>query len=110
MGSSVAFDGFEVASARLGAGGPIKTSEFSLRSQNLALHAVCPDGDGVVLPGSITERAFLGESWDYAFRAEAGDLKLRVMSPPVSVFNIGQKVWLEIDPLHIIPIQDDQHA
>jgi ABC-type Fe3+/spermidine/putrescine transport system ATPase subunit len=109
-GASVAFNGFEVASARLGCGGPIHTSEFSLRSQNLALHAACPKGDGVILPGSITERAFLGESWDYAFRAEASDLRLRVMSPPVSVFNIGQKVWLEINPSHIIPIQDDQHA
>src|SRR5437868_2865264 len=37
-GASVAFNGFEVASARLGCGGPIHTSEFSLRSQNLALH------------------------------------------------------------------------
>ena len=64
----------------------------------------------VILPGSITERAFLGETWDYAFRAEACDLKLRVMSPPVSVFTVGQKVWLEINPSHIIPIQDDQHA
>ena len=109
-GSSVAFNGFEVASARLGCNGPITTSEFSLRSQNVALHAACPNGDSVILSGSITERAFLGESWDYAFRAETGDLKLRVMSPPVSVFNIGQKVWLEINPSHIIPIQDDQHA
>ncbi|MEO8317102.1 MAG: ABC transporter ATP-binding protein [Bradyrhizobium sp.] len=109
-GSSVAFNGFEVASARLGCSGPIKTSEFSLRSQNLALHAACPSGDAVILPGSITERAFLGETWDYAFRAETCDLKLRVISPPVSVFNIGQKVWLEINPSHIIPIQDDQNA
>jgi ABC-type Fe3+/spermidine/putrescine transport system ATPase subunit len=109
-GSSVAFNGFEVACARLGTSGPIRTSEFSLRSQNLALHAACPNGDGVILPGSITERAFLGESWDYAFRTETGDLKLRVMSPPVSVFTVGQKVWLEINPSHIIPIQDDQHA
>ena len=109
-GSSVAFNGFEVASARLGAGGPIHTSEFSLRSQNVALHATCPAGDRVILPGHITDRAFLGETWDYAFRAEACDLSLRVMSPPVAVFNVGQKVWLEIDPSHIIPIQDDHHA
>ena len=64
----------------------------------------------MILPGSITERAFLGETWDYAFRAETSDLKLRVMSPPVSVFTVGQKVWLEINPSHIIPIQDDHHA
>ena len=109
-GASIVFDGFEIASARLGAGGPIRTSEFSLRSQNVALHAACPASECVILPGHITERAFLGETWDYAFRADAGDLTLRVASPPVSVFNVGQKVWLEIDPSHIIPIQDEHHA
>ncbi|MDI1265859.1 MAG: ABC transporter ATP-binding protein [bacterium] len=109
-GSSVAFDGFDVASARLGAGAPIATSEFSLRSQNIILHAACPACDSVILPGSVTERAFLGETWDYGFRAEKSDLALRVMSPPSSVFTVGQKVWLEINPSHIIPIQDDQHA
>jgi ABC-type Fe3+/spermidine/putrescine transport system ATPase subunit len=109
-GSHVAFDGFEVASARLDSRGPIRTSEFSLRSQNIALHANRPGGDGVILPGSIVERAFLGETWDYAFRSEASGLKLRIMSPPLNVFAVGQKVWLEINPSHIIPIQDDQHA
>jgi ABC-type Fe3+/spermidine/putrescine transport system ATPase subunit len=109
-GSSVAFDGFEVASARLNARGPISTSEFSLRSQNIALHANCPAGDSVILPGSITERAFLGETWDYAFKSESSDLRLRVVSPPLNVFTVGQKVWLEINPSHIIPIQDDHHA
>jgi ABC-type Fe3+/spermidine/putrescine transport system ATPase subunit len=109
-GSSVAFDGFEVASARLGAGGPIRTSEFSLRSQNVALHAACPSGDGVIVPGNITERAFLGETWDYAFRADDCGLKVRVTSPPLNIFTVGQKVWLEINPSHIIPIQEDHHA
>jgi ABC-type Fe3+/spermidine/putrescine transport system ATPase subunit len=109
-GSSVAFEGFEVASARLDSRGPIRTSEFSLRSQNIALHANAPDGDGVVLPGSIVERAFLGETWDYAFQSDSSGLKLRIMSPPMNVFAVGQKVWLEINPSHIVPIQDDHHA
>ncbi len=109
-GSSVAFDGFEVASARLDSRGPIRTSEFSLRAQNAALHANCPAGVGVILPGSIVERAFLGETWDYAFQSASSTLKLRIMSPPLDVFSVGQQVWLEINPSHIIPIQDDHHA
>jgi ABC-type Fe3+/spermidine/putrescine transport system ATPase subunit len=109
-GSSVAFKGFEVASARLDSRGPIRTSEFSLRSQNIALHPSCPSGDSVILPGSIVERAFLGETWDYGFQSEACDLRLRILSPPLNVFTVGQKVWLEINPSHIIPIQDDSHA
>jgi ABC-type Fe3+/spermidine/putrescine transport system ATPase subunit len=109
-GSTVVFKGFEVASARLDARGPIRTSEFSLRSQNIGLCASRPGGDCVILPGNIVERTFLGETWDYAFQSEASDLKLRIMSPPLNVFSIGQKVWLEINPSHITPIQDDQHA
>ncbi|MDB5620045.1 ABC transporter ATP-binding protein [Tardiphaga sp.] len=109
-GANVTFKGFEIASARLDARGAIQTNEFSLRSQNIGLHANCPQGDAIILPGNIVERAFLGETWDYAFQSEASDLKLRIMSPPLNVFNVGQKVWLEINPSHIIPIQDDQHA
>jgi ABC-type Fe3+/spermidine/putrescine transport system ATPase subunit len=110
-GSSVSFSGFEVASARLDCRGPINTQEFSLRSQNVGLYANCPaDGDCVILPGSIVERSFLGETWDYAFQSDASDLRLRILSPPLNVFTVGQKVWLEINPSHIIPIQDDQHA
>jgi ABC-type Fe3+/spermidine/putrescine transport system ATPase subunit len=109
-GFRMTFDGFEVASARLGKRGPIRTREFSLRSQNVAVHANCPVGDRVILQGSIIERAFLGETWDYAFQSDTSGLKLRVMAPPLNVFAVGQKVWLEINPSHIIPIQDDHHA
>ena len=101
--------------SRLDARGAIRTSEFSLRSQSPALHRDCPaGGDCVVLPGSIVERAFLGETWDYAFQSEVSGLRLRITSPPLNVFDVGQKVWLEINPSHIIPIQqdhqDDRHA
>ncbi|WP_295848393.1 ABC transporter ATP-binding protein [Tardiphaga sp.] len=109
-GASVAFNGFEISTARLNARGVIRTEEFSLRTQNIGLHANCPQGDSIILPGSIIERAFLGETWDYAFQSETSNLRLRIMSPPLHVFDVGQKVWLEINPSHIIPIQDDQHA
>ena len=110
-GTSVAFNGFDVALSRFDTRGPIRTSEFSLRSQNVALHPACPaGGDCVVLPGAIIERAFLGETWDYAFQSEASGLKLRITSPPLNVFAVGQKVWLEINPAHIIPIQQDHQT
>jgi ABC-type Fe3+/spermidine/putrescine transport system ATPase subunit len=110
-GSRVAFNGFDVALARLDASGPIRTSEFALRSQNAALHPACPAGhDCVVLPGSIVARAFLGETWDYAFQSETSGLNLRITAPPLNVFAVGQKVWLEINPEHLVPIQDDTHA
>jgi ABC-type Fe3+/spermidine/putrescine transport system ATPase subunit len=110
-GSKVAFDGFDVAIERLASRGAIRTGEFSLRSQSAALHRNCPDsGDCVVLPGSIVERAFLGETWDYGFQSETSGLKLRISAPPLNAFDLGQKVWLRIDPVHIIPIQDDHQS
>ena len=64
----------------------------------------------IVLAGSILDRAFLGETWDYALQVGNGDLKLRVTSPPSNVFSVGQSVFVEIDPANIVPIQDDQAA
>src|SRR5262245_16603200 len=84
-GAGVSFKGFDVPSARL-SGGRIATNIFSLRSQNIGLHAAKPlNGESIVLPGSVLERSFLGETWDYALKV--GELKLRVTSPPSNVFN-----------------------
>jgi ABC-type Fe3+/spermidine/putrescine transport system ATPase subunit len=109
-GDTVTFKDFAVPAARLDAGGAVRTSEFALRTQNIALHSDRPSGDRVILSGSITQRSFLGEAWDYAFQSDASDLRLRVNAPPRSVYEVGQKVWLEIDPCHIVPIQDHRHA
>jgi ABC-type Fe3+/spermidine/putrescine transport system ATPase subunit len=109
-GADIAFNGFQVPAARLNGNRGIRTQEFSLRTQNIALHAASPASAMIVVAGKVVERAFLGESWDYAFQAEATDLRLRVTSAPRDVFDVGQTVWLEIDPSHIIPIQDDPHV
>ncbi|MDQ8729753.1 ABC transporter ATP-binding protein [Bradyrhizobium sp. LHD-71] len=110
-GEGVSFCGFDVPSARLKAAGPIATEIFSLRSQNIGLHAARPaNGDSIVLPGSIVDRSFLGETWDYALQLADGSLKLRVTSPPTSIFDVGQNVFIEIDPANIVPIQEDKHA
>lgn len=104
----VAFTGFDVPAEQMSLRGPISTDVFSLRAQNINLHAAAPAVErGIVLPGSVVERAFLGETWDYVFRSERGGLQFRVMSPPLSVFAIGQPAFLEVDPRNIVPIQDD---
>jgi ABC-type Fe3+/spermidine/putrescine transport system ATPase subunit len=109
-GGGVSFCGFDVPIARLGVKGTIATSIFSLRSQNIGLHAARPaNGDSIVLPGSIVDRSFLGETWDYSLRVTDG-ISLRVTSPPSSIFTVGQNVFIEIEPENIIPIQKDSHA
>jgi ABC-type Fe3+/spermidine/putrescine transport system ATPase subunit len=110
-GAAVSFRGFDVPAARLNAKGTIATDIFSLRSQNIGLHAAAPaNGSGIVLPGSIVDRSFLGETWDYVLQLANSDLKLRVTSPPSNIFAVSQNVFVEIDPANIVPIQDDQHA
>ena len=105
-GERVAFKGFEIPLSRLQGEGGLKTELFSLRTQSPTLHDAAPPArDAVVLSGSIVDRAFLGETWDYAFQVENTDLRLRVLSPPRSVYTIGQKAWVEIDPAQIVPIQ-----
>lgn len=110
-GAGVAFSGFDVPAARLGTKGAIATNIFSLRSQNIGLHAARPAAaDSIVLPVSVLDRSFLGETWDYSLRLANADLQLRVTSPPSSIFAVGQEVFAEIDPANIVPIQEDQHA
>ena len=110
-GTGVSFTGFDVPAAQLNTKAAIKTDIFSLRSQNIALHAARPaNGNGVVLPGSIVDRAFLGETWDYQLQVADSALKLRVTSPPSNIFSVGQSVFVQIDPADIVPIQDDQAA
>ena len=110
-GSSVAFNGFEVASARLGCRGPIRTSEFSLRSQNLALHAACPAGDASSCPAASPSARFSAKPGTTRSAPRPVTSSCAVMSPPVSVFTMSARKsgWRSI-PSHIIPIQDDQHA
>ncbi len=109
-GGGVSFSGFDVPIARLGVKGTIATNIFSLRSQNIGLHAAQPEnGDSIVLPGSIVDRSFLGETWDYSLRVTDA-MSLRVTSPPSNIFTVGQSVFVEIDPENIIPIQEDSHA
>jgi ABC-type Fe3+/spermidine/putrescine transport system ATPase subunit len=112
QGADVSFSGFDVPAGRLGASGMIATNIFSLRSQNIALYSTQPTQDrgAITLSGSIVARSFLGETWDYSLRLVNSDVKLRVTSPPASVFSVGANVFAEIDPANIVPIQENSHA
>jgi ABC-type Fe3+/spermidine/putrescine transport system ATPase subunit len=73
---------------------------FSLRPQSIRLLRRPPaaaSGSSVV-PGRILQRAYLGEHWDYAVRPDDSALSLRVTARPHEVFEVGEAVWLELDP------------
>jgi hypothetical protein len=49
----------------------------------------------------VTERAYLGEYWEYVVRLREGDLKLRVTTPPTTIYEADRQVWVRIDPTRI---------
>ncbi|HKI99517.1 MAG TPA: ABC transporter ATP-binding protein [bacterium] len=100
-GERVEFDHFGIDLSRFEESAGLQGSvSFSLRPQSIQLHRHSPsDGNGdVVLPGRVTQRAYLGEHWDYAVTPRDSALSLRVTARPHEVFKLDEEVWLELDP------------
>jgi iron(III) transport system ATP-binding protein len=100
-GGQLAFDGFAIPRVRFAELAPLSGKvAFSLRPQSIHLHRQAPSlsDQAAVIPGAIVQRAYLGEYWDYAVRPAGSDLSLRVSTRPHEVFEVGAKVWLELDP------------
>lgn len=107
-GAEVAFDGFTIPAARFTTPPPPRgIVSYSLRPQSIHLHRQAPaaaDGAAVV-PGRVAQRAYLGEHWDYAVKPEGSALVLRVTARPHEVFDLDARVWLEMDPRQMAPIE-----
>jgi ABC-type Fe3+/spermidine/putrescine transport system ATPase subunit len=106
-GDMVDFDGFNVATSRLGTSSiPAGVSTFSVRPQSMEVLASQPaEASQPVIAGKIANRTFLGETWDYTFASESG-LRLRVVSSPANALEMHQPVWLRIDPSQIVRVED----
>jgi ABC-type Fe3+/spermidine/putrescine transport system ATPase subunit len=100
-GEDVVFDHFTIARARFPEAAALQGQvSFSLRPQSIHLHRQPPPAsDGAcVIPGVVAQRAYLGEHWDYTVRPSGSALALRVTARPHEVFDLDEKVWLELDP------------
>jgi ABC-type Fe3+/spermidine/putrescine transport system ATPase subunit len=104
----VVFDGFTVTAGRFAVAVPPRGRvTFSLRPQSIHLHRQRPaTGDAAVVAGEVAQRAYLGEHWDYAVRPAGSALTLRVTARPHEVFDVNEKVWLEIDARQMAPIAE----
>ena len=90
------------------ADGPVT---LSVRPGSIGLHAAQGDpGRGWWLQGAVTERAYLGEYWDYVVRVDGSETGLRIAAPPTKVLSVGDAVWLEIDPAQAAVIPPEQAA
>jgi iron(III) transport system ATP-binding protein len=53
---------------------------------------------------TIAERAYLGEFWDYVVTPADSAMKLRVTTPPLDIYQVGEQAWLAFDPKQMTPI------
>ena len=107
-GGQIVFDRFALPrdSFEDGGRGFGPTLVFSVRPQSIMLHraSVRPADPSRFVAGEIAERAYLGESWDYVVAPAESALRLKVSAPPVQIFEVGEKVWLEFDPRQMAAI------
>jgi ABC-type Fe3+/spermidine/putrescine transport system ATPase subunit len=99
-GDRIVFPGFDVPA------GALAGASFSVRPQTIVLHEApaFDQGESWWVAGTIEERAYPGEYWEYMVRAAGSDLRVRVSTPPTEMHAIHQAVWMEIDPRRIAPI------
>jgi iron(III) transport system ATP-binding protein len=76
---------------------------YSLRPQSIGLSVAKPAGNGV--EAEIVDRAYLGEHWDYQVRPLGEGKALRVSTGPNAIFELSQRVWLEIDPAAMVRVE-----
>ncbi len=76
---------------------------FSLRPQSIGLSRDRPAANGV--EAEVVDRAYLGEHWDYQVKPLGETKGLRVSTAPTTIFELGQRVWLEIDPAAMVRVE-----
>ena len=69
---------------------------YSIRPQAIGLSTGRPAANAV--EADIVGRSYLGEYWDYQAKPLGETKPLRVSTGPNILFDVGQRVWLEIDP------------
>ena len=76
---------------------------YSLRPHSIGLSAARPASHGV--EAEIVDRAYLGEHWDYQVKPLGEAKPLRVSTGPNTVYALGSRVWLEIDPAAMVRVE-----
>jgi iron(III) transport system ATP-binding protein len=105
QGSDVRFDGFAAAASRLEGANSAGDLLYSLRPQAISLSNQRPNGGSLVVEAEIAGRSYLGEYWDYQVRPLGGAKPVRVSTGPNIVFEVGSRVWLEIDPSAMVRVE-----
>ncbi len=106
-GADISFDQFSIPRTAFEQGaGLAGTVTFSVRPQSMRLHRARPNGggSGPAVEVKITERTYLGEFWNYVVVPSRGVTRLKVTTPPLEIYHVGDTAWLELDPKQMAPI------
>ena len=106
-GAEIRFDGFGLPRDTFENSGSHLDGavRFSIRPQSIALRRTPPAAEGMLaIESRLAERAFLGESWDYIVAPVGSGLRLRVAAVPSEVFEVGDVVWLVLDPRQMMVV------
>ena len=101
---AVDFGGFQLPAETLACGGALPDEvQVSIRPQGIQLSRDRPAqrDQRCCVEASVARRAYLGESWDYHIHVAPSAEPLRVSARPGDVFEVGQRIYAEIDTSQI---------
>ena len=109
----IGFDGFAMKVAQIDPelDGASRSVLLSVRPQSIGLHHDQPTGLGgrlegrPMIPGTVAQRVFLGETWDYVIQPRGSGIRLRVTAPPLQVHEVGDAVWIDFDPRQLALVE-----
>ena len=103
-GDDVDFGGFRIPVRELAPGATLPSEvQISVRPQSIHLRRDKPAASPqfCCVEGSVQRRAYLGESWDYHILVPQSAEPIRVTARPNEVFDVGQRIYAEIDTSQI---------
>jgi iron(III) transport system ATP-binding protein len=77
-----------------------KQASFSIRPQTIVIERRSPAApdSGWWIEGTVVERAYLGEYWEYLVRPLRSGTRIRVTTEPLTFHDVDDQVWLRLDP------------
>jgi ABC-type Fe3+/spermidine/putrescine transport system ATPase subunit len=101
---AVDFGGFQLPARALAGDGALPQEvQISIRPQGIQLSRDKPAerDQRCCVEASVQRRSYLGESWDYHISVAPSAEPLRVSARPGDVFEVGQRIYAEIDTSQI---------
>jgi iron(III) transport system ATP-binding protein len=101
-GDRIVFDGFTLPAGLAPDSASLpKQSSFSVRPQTILIQRQVPSAPDSAwwIEGTVEERAYLGEYWEYLVRPLKSDTRIRVTTDPLTFHEVNDPVWLRLDPV-----------